>query len=66
MQGSQHDDPSRDARQLPSGVMLSRETGNLRSVPSRATTPLPLTISRYSAVLKTSTGSTRSARRAGR
>jgi hypothetical protein len=39
MQGSQHDDPSRDAEQLQSGVILSRETGNLRSVPSRATTP---------------------------
>ena len=27
MQDSQHDDPSRDARQLPSGVTLSRGTG---------------------------------------
>jgi hypothetical protein len=27
MQGSQHNDPSRDARQLPSGVILSRGTG---------------------------------------
>ena len=27
VQDSQHDDPSRDARQLPSGVTLSRGTG---------------------------------------
>jgi hypothetical protein len=39
VQGSQHDDPSRDARQLPSGVILSRGTGDLGSVPSHATTP---------------------------
>ncbi len=39
MEGSQHDELSRDARQLPSGVILARGTGDLRSVPSHATTP---------------------------
>jgi hypothetical protein len=28
VQGAQHDDPSRDARQLPSGMILSRGTGD--------------------------------------
>ncbi len=39
MQRSQHDDESRDARQLPSGVILSRGPGNLGSAPSHATKP---------------------------
>ena len=40
MQDSQHHDPSRDARQLPRGVILALGTGGLRSVPSHATKPL--------------------------
>ena len=40
MQGPQHDDPSGDARLLPGGVILSRGTGDLRSVPSHATKPI--------------------------
>ena len=39
MQGSQHDEPSRHARQLPNGVIRSPGTGDPRSVPSRATKP---------------------------
>jgi serine/threonine protein kinase len=39
VQGPQHNDPSRDARQLPSGVILFRGTRGLRSVPSHATKP---------------------------
>ncbi len=42
MLGPQHDDPPRDARQLPSGVILSRGPGNLGSAPSHATTPFGL------------------------
>jgi hypothetical protein len=33
VQGSQHHDPSRHARQLPSGVILARGTRDLRSEP---------------------------------
>ena len=39
VQGPQHDDQSRDARQLSSGVIPSRGTGDLSSAPSHAPTP---------------------------
>ena len=40
MQNPQHDDPPRDARQLPNGVILVRGKGVLSSAPSHAPTPL--------------------------
>ncbi len=39
MQGPQHNDPSRDARQLPSGMILSQGTVDSFSTRSHATTP---------------------------
>ncbi len=39
LQDPQHDDPSRDARQLPSDVIPARGTGDLSSARSRAPRP---------------------------
>ncbi len=63
MQGSQHDDPSWDARQLPSRVILSGTREPVfSSEPCNKAAPWEVAYSCLNAFI----GSTRDARRAGR